>query len=167
MTELDALGLLHRLTAAGVRFVVVGGFAVIAHGVIRATADLDICPDPEPANLRRLSEVLASLGAEQLGVGDFDPDELPLDPRNPEHLAQGGNFRTTTSLGGLDVMQWLLGLPDEEAFAALAEQAVEADVEGTVVRVASLAHVRAMKRAAGRPQDEEDLRRLALAHPEG
>ena len=59
---LDADALLRRLTAAGVRYIIVGGFAVIAHGVVRATKDLDICPDPERDNLGRLAQLLGEIG---------------------------------------------------------------------------------------------------------
>jgi hypothetical protein len=47
---------------------------------------------------------------------------------------------------------------------ALAADAVEAEVEGVPVRIASLSKLRAMKRAAGRPQDLADLADLAIAH---
>ena len=40
--------LLRALHEAGVRHVIIGGFAVNAHGVIRPSKDLDIVPDPDP-----------------------------------------------------------------------------------------------------------------------
>lgn len=166
MTGFDPVGLLNRLARGDITFVVVGGFAVIAHGVVRATQDLDICPSPAVGNLERLARLLVDIDAQQLGVGGFEPDEMPIDPRDPEQLASGGNFRLTTALGGLDVMQWLPGLPEDGAFAALHAEALEVEVEGDEILVASLAHLRAMKQAAGRPGDLEDLRRLALAHPQ-
>ena len=43
---LDAAELFRRLADARIQYVVIGGFAVIAHGVIRATKDLDVCPTP-------------------------------------------------------------------------------------------------------------------------
>ena len=49
--------LLGALEQASVHFVVIGGFAVSAHGHLRATKDLDIVPDPDPENLERLAEV--------------------------------------------------------------------------------------------------------------
>jgi len=47
--QLHAGALLRRLHDAGIDYVVVGGLAVIAHGVQRFTNDLDICPAPDPA----------------------------------------------------------------------------------------------------------------------
>jgi hypothetical protein len=61
----DGGALFDALARAGVRFVVIGGFAVIAHGVIRTTEDLDICPDPDPENLRRLAALLGAAARPQ------------------------------------------------------------------------------------------------------
>jgi len=43
--------LLRRLVAADVRFVLIGGLAVNAWGVVRGTKDVDIAVDPDPDNL--------------------------------------------------------------------------------------------------------------------
>lgn len=161
---LDADPLLRRLAASGVNYIIVGGFAVAFHGVIRGTKDLDICPDPERSNLQRLAGLLADLNASQAEAGDFLPAELPYDPTRPEDLAQGGNFRLDTELGGLDIMQWITGIDADHAYAVLEREAVTADWHGIPIRVCSLAHLRAMKRAAGRPQDEKDLADLEIAN---
>lgn len=166
MSTFDGAALLAALSERQVDYVIVGGFAVIAHGVIRTTKDLDICPDPDLGNLERLAVLLDDADAIQVGVGDFEPEEMPLDPRNPEHLAQGGNFRLTTRYGALDVMQWLAGLDADSAYPVLSRDAVDGTVAGIRVRVASLEALRRMKRAAGRPQDLDDLRQLDLAHGE-
>jgi len=164
---IDPLALLRALAQAQIDYVVIGGFAVIAYGVARVTKDLDICPDPDPRNLARLAACLDEIGAVQMGVGDFDVDELPFDPTRPEDLAQGGNFRLDTPLGILDVMQWIAGVQADPAFAALSDEAILTEVDGIAVRIASLGHLRDMKRAAGRPQDLQDLADLAIAHPDG
>jgi hypothetical protein len=163
---LDPVPLLSALSAAGVEHVVIGGFAVIAHGVVRVTKDLDICPAPAESNLERLARCLSDLSVVQLGVGDFDAAEMPFDPTRAEDLAQGGNFRLESSLGALDVMQWVSGIEGEHAYSALSARAVGAEVEGVPVRICSLDDLRAMKRAAGRPQDLQDLQDLAIAHGE-
>jgi hypothetical protein len=157
---LDPAALFRRLHEADVRYVVIGGFAVIAHGVQRSTADLDICPDPDPANLTRLALLLRDLEARQAEAGDFRQDELPFDPTDPERLGEGGNFRLETSLGSLDIMQSIPGIAGEPAYRELAGEAIEAEVRGVPVTVCSLRHLLAMKQAADRPLDRVDLDQL-------
>lgn len=164
---LDVEEWLRRLDDADVEYVIIGGFAVIAHGVVRATKDLDVCPDPDRDNLTRLAGVLADVGARQVGEEDLSSDEFPLDPANPEHLAGGGNFLLDTRIGRLDIMQWVPGMDEDNAFAELAAEAVRGEAFGVAVRVASLPHLRRMKRSAGRPRDLQDLADLDIAHGPG
>lgn len=165
---LDVAGLLRRLHEAGVEHILIGGLAVNAHGVIRTTQDVDICPNPDKANLERLASLLGALGVVQLGVDDagFEPQEMPFDPTDAEDLAQGGNFRLQTALGVLDVMQWLPGIDADQAYATLAKDALQATAFGVPLRVCSLETLRQMKRAAGRPRDLQDLADLQAAHPD-
>lgn len=166
--SLDIAALLRKLHAAGVEHVLIGGLAVNAYGVIRSTKDIDICPAPDRANLTRLAEMLENIGVRQLGVADegFAANEMPLDPTRAEDLAAGGNFRLETPLGVLDVMQWLPGIDADRAYDRLAPRSREAHAFGIPVRVCSLPDLRAMKRAAGRPQDLLDLADLAEAQPD-
>lgn len=157
---LDPLPLLRALHERGIEYIVVGGFAVNAHGFIRVTKDLDIVPSPARENLERLAEMLRDLGARILDTGDFTAEELPADPIRHADLEMGGNFWLLTDLGRLDVMQWLSGMEADDLYGEFDPDAIEGSVEGVPVRVCSLEHLRAMKRAAGRPQDLEDLRRL-------
>ena len=150
--------LLERLADAGVEFVIVGGFAVIAHGYVRATKDLDVVPAPTPENYERVAALLRELDAEQIGV---DAHLLPNQPTDPAGLAAGGSFQLTTSLGRLDIMQESDDVP---AYARLAERAATARFRGRDIRVCSLAELVRMKRRAGRPQDVADLAALEAAH---
>jgi len=156
--EIDRL--VESLNDGGVEYIVIGGLAVAAHGYVRATKDLDIVPEPSGENLGRLASVLRDLGAEHYGTGDFDAAEFPFDPHDPAQLAEGGNFVLSTSRGRLDVMQWVPGIPGDLAYEHLARGAIWTDVLGQPVRVCSLDDLLEMKRAAGRPQDLEDLARL-------
>jgi hypothetical protein len=154
--------LLRSLHEAGVRHIIIGGFAVNAHGVIRPSKDLDIVPDPDAANLQRLATLLADLDARHVGLGELKPEEFPFDPTRPEDLRAGANFRLETRLGDLDVMQWVAGIDAEPAYAALATGAMDGELDGIPLRVCGLEHLIAMKRAAGRPLDLDDLRRLGV-----
>ncbi len=161
MTEvLNPEPLLRALHGASVQHIIIGGFALNAHGVIRPSRDLDIVPDPDADNLRRLAALLAEIDARHVGLGDFEVDEFPFDPTRPEDLLVGANFRLETRLGDLDVMQWVAGVDSDPAYAALAADAIEGELDGIRLRVCSLEHLIAMKRAAGRPRDLDDLQRL-------
>jgi hypothetical protein len=160
VTDLDPEALFRRLAGAGVSYVVIGGWAVNAHGHRRFTGDLNICPDPGTDNLGRLAAVLAELHAEHLGVGGFEADEIRGDLTDPDSLARGGNFRVMTDHGVLEVMQWVPGIEGDQAYDRLAAEAVEGTVFEAPVRVCSLEALRAMKRAADRPIDREDLEAL-------
>jgi hypothetical protein len=150
--------LMEALVGTGVRFILIGGLAVGVHGAVRATRDMDIVPDPDPANLTRLAALLRDLEAQQIGV---DTDLLPYRATDPDGLAAGGSFQLATIHGQLDVMQESDVIP---AYRTLAEEAVEIDWRGHRIRVCSLRHLREMKRAADRPLDRLDLDALAEAH---
>ena len=158
--QFDPQRIFERLHEAGVRHVIIGGWAVNAHGHRRYTGDVDICPDPALENLVRLAGLLSELNARQLGLDEFDPQEVPGDPTDARSLAAGGNFRTETDIGTLDIMQWVAGADEELGYARLAEDAIHADVFGTPVTICSLPALLEMKRAAGRPQDLADLQAL-------
>ena len=150
--------LMGALVTAEVRFILIGGLAVGVHGVVRATRDIDIVPDPDPANLERLAAVLHELHAQQIGV---DTDMLPYQATDPKGLAAGGSFQLATVHGQLDVLQESEVIP---SYATLAEDAIEIDWRGQRILVCSLERLREMKRAGGRPLDRLDLDALADAH---
>ena len=156
--EPDAL--LEALVESRVRFILVGGLAVAAHGVVRATRDMDIVPDPEPANLGRLAAVLGELDARQIGV---DTELLPYQPTETAGLIAGGSFQLATVHGQLDLLQESDVIP---SFAALAADAIDIDWRGNTILVCSLVHLRRMKRQAGRALDLRDLDQLAEVHGE-
>lgn len=157
---LDPVPLLKHLHEHGVEHIVIGGLAVSAHGHVRPSMDLDIVPSPARENLVRLIAALTDANAVDAEVSDFDPDELPMSALSLEDLSQGGNFRLATDLGDLDIFQWAGGIEADDLYAELNREALPGNVENIPVRVCGLDHLRAMKRAAGRPQDLEDLRRL-------
>jgi hypothetical protein len=150
--------LIERLLEARVEFVVVGGFAVIAHGYVRATKDLDIVPAPSIENYRRLAALLRELDAEQIGV---DANLLPNQPTDPAGLAEGGSFQLTTALGRLDILQESDAIPPYERLATSCDRA---QFRGHEVLVCSLPELMRMKRHAGRPQDIADIAALESAH---
>jgi hypothetical protein len=157
---LRAEALLRTLAEHRVEFVIIGGFALSAHGVVRGTKDIDIVPDPAPDNLRRLARALSVLGAQVMLADDFDPAELGIEP-DEEGLALGGNWVLRTKFGRLDVMQDVAGIRGYEPLRA---SSVEREVpDAGSFHFAGLDDLIAMKAAAGRPQDELDITSLQRA----
>ncbi len=161
--ELRADEILNTLAAHGVAFVLIGGLAVGAHGAVRGTKDVDIVPDPDPANLARLGEALAAMRA-QVDLKDLDPDELGIAP-DAEGLVLGGNWVLVTDLGRLDVMQEVSGVGGFAGLRARAEPFVVPGVDAPVL-VAGYEDLVAMKAAAGRDVDLFDLDSLRRARGE-
>jgi hypothetical protein len=157
---LQAEALLAALAAHGVEFVIIGGFALSAHGVVRGTKDVDVVPDPRVVNLRQLASALRDLGAEVMLADDFDPAELGITP-DEAGLSLGGNWVLRTRLGRLDVMQDVAGV---SGYDTLRAGAVQRDVVGAgSFWFSGLDDLIAMKVAAGRPQDELDVTSLHRA----
>lgn len=154
---LDYLELLGALVERDVDFVLIGGLAVNAHGVIRATADADIVPDPARDNLKRLGSALGALDAHVPGA---DPALGALDARA---LSFGGNWKCETKHGPLHIVQAQSGVP---AYDELRKRSVKVEVGELSLFVCSYEDLVAMKRAAGRPQDEIDLADLRTARGE-
>lgn len=140
--------------------VIIGGFALSAHGVVRGTKDIDVVPEPTPENRKRLAAALRALNAEVMLAEDFDPSELGIAP-DEDGLSLGGNWVLRTRLGRLDIMQDVAGV---KSYDALRTGAVQRDVPGAgSFWFAGFDDLIAMKVAAGRPQDELDITSLHRA----
>jgi len=153
LSALDLRSLLELLHKREIRFVVIGGVAVAAHGYIRGTADLDLVPDPDPENLKRITEVLSELEATLPTVEHRRFSKAS----DAGVIRRGGNVTADTTFGGLDVVQRAKGVP---SYSQLDADAVETELLGIPVRVCSLARLREMKEAQGRPEDKADLANL-------
>jgi predicted nucleotidyltransferase len=149
--------LLRRLAAAEARFVVVGGLAVGAWGVVRGTKDVDVVVAPELKNLRRIADVAVAAG------GHIQQGEALLG--SPVSIASaltsGDQVAIETNLGRLDIVQGLDGIPGYEELRA---RAIEAEILGVTVAVCSIEDLKAMKQAAGRTRDLADLEDLEAAN---
>jgi hypothetical protein len=153
VTQFDLHALLEALSKAGVRFVVIGGVAVGAHGYVRGTEDLDLVPDPDPENLARLTAALRELESTLPTVGD-----RPFDAATDAGvIRRGGNVTAMTRFGGLDIVQRARGVP---SYSQLVEDAVDSDLLGIPVKVCSPGRLREMKEAQNREQDRADLANL-------
>lgn len=156
MTEAAFDQLLRRLSEAGVKFVLIGGLAVNAWGVVRGTKDVDIVIASDIENFKRV----ATLAAEINGQVQTGESFLSSQPSIAGQLASGEQVAIETELGRLDVVQGLDGIP---AFDELRARAKETEVLGVRVAVCSIEDLKAMKQAAGRTRDLADLEDLDAA----
>lgn len=148
--------LLRRLATAKVEFVVVGGLAVNAWGVVRGTKDVDVVVSSEIDNLKRVAEVAVAAG------GHVQQGEALLGspPSIASALAGGEQVAIETDFGRLDVIQGLDGVP---AYEELRSRATQAEILGVSVAVCSIEDLKTMKRATGRTRDLADLEDLEAA----
>lgn len=145
----DIRRLLEPLVRHGVDFVLIGGMAGIARGSNYPSFDLDVAYSRDKANVQRLVSALSEIEVRLRGA----PDDLAfeLDERVIEN---GANFTFVTPFGDFDVLADVAGI---RSYVELAANAEEREFFGLTVRVASLSHLIAMKRAANRPKDRNML----------
>lgn len=148
--------ILRRLTEAEVKFVVVGGLALGAWGVVRGTKDVDVVVAPDAENLKRLAAVAEAIHGHVHAGGSFLGSQLSI----AGQIAGGEQVAIETDLGRLDIVQGLDGIP---AYDELNTRSTKAEILGVEVAVCSIEDLRAMKRAAGRTRDLADLEDLDTA----
>jgi predicted nucleotidyltransferase len=149
----DFAAALRDLNEAGIRYVIVGGLAVIRHGVVRATKDVDAAVAMDAENLSRLDTLVERWAA-------TNPDGTPL---RTKELAAGGALALRTRHCLVDILsEQLLPAPFDDV---LGRSDVKR-IDGVEAPICSFADLVAMKRATGRGSDELDLERLSEAHGE-
>lgn len=148
--------LLRRLADAGIEFVVVGGLALNAWGVVRGTEDVDVVVATDSDNIKKIAEVAVAAG----GHVQRGESLLGTPFSIAAALAGGEQVAIETDLGRLDVVQGLDGVP---GFEDLRSRAAEAEILGSTVWVCSREDLRSMKQAAGRTRDLADIEDLDAA----
>ena len=131
------------LSRHDVRYVVIGGIAVVLHGVPRATFDLDILIDATPANAASLLQALVDAG---LGTATLTTPEEVL----------ANEITVFKDRVRIDVQTSTPGLSFSDAWSH--RDAME--YHGQSFHVVSKPDLIAAKRAAGQPVDLEDVRLL-------
>jgi hypothetical protein len=153
------------LEKAGVRYLVVGGVAVVLHGYLRTTLDLDLVLQLKRDNLELALKALADLG--------FEPQApVPLssfaDPQIRESWFREKNM-TVFSLWHPNHPGFAVDLFIQEPFDfdAAYLRAVRVPLQEVQATVVSRDDLVAMKRAAGRPRDLEDIAALEELSEDG
>ncbi len=146
----DFIDLITCLNTERVEYVVVGAFALAAHGLPRATGDIDLLVRPSSENARRLFSALKAFGAPVAAAAVTEADfakpgivyQMGLPPRR------------------IDVLTEISGVSFDEARAA----PVSAIIDGQPVSFIGLDALIANKRAAARPRDLADVSALERLH---
>lgn len=141
--------LIGALVDADVRFVLIGGVALVARGGARVTNDVDVVYDRAPDNLEHLVTALGPLHPRLRGA----PADLPFffDART---LRSGLNFTLVTDAGEIDLLGEVTGLG---GYAQALPMSGTLPLFGRDVRVLDLEGLEQTKRAAGRAKDLLDL----------
>lgn len=142
------------MLAEGARFVVVGGFAVIANRFVRATEDIDFLVPDSVENDRRVLAALLKLGGVRLR------DQAVL---SAEHLIGQAHLRAVTQAGVIDIIRGGLAPLD---YDTVEQRAIRADYGGVEFLLAGLSSIVGFKRLANRARDRNDLIGLEEIHGE-
>ncbi|MBA2602502.1 MAG: hypothetical protein H0U94_02850 [Acidobacteria bacterium] len=140
----DFVDLLRAFSAADVRFMIVGAYALAFHGRPRATGDLDVWVDATPENAHRVMRALAAFGAP---MGDL---------READFERPGVTYQIGLPPVRIDILTDLTGLSFTEAWPTRTTGAF-GDIEVPFIDRASFVR---NKRAVGRPKDVADLEGL-------
>ena len=149
-----------------IRYAVAGGVALVLHGVVRFTADLDLIVDLEPENLRRFVQAMTELGCRPrnpVKAEDF------LDPAIREGWKREKGMEVFSFVDPAQPMTLIDVFVEEKIpFQEVMQEIIQMTAKGITVPVVSLRHLKRLKQAAGRPQDLADIEAIeALEKPEG
>ncbi len=134
------------LNARGVRYLVVGAFALAFHAKPRATKDLDVYVEPTTANARRLRAALHDF------FGGAPPGYADSDALDPESVIQLGVAPVR-----IDILSSVSGL---DSFSAAWRRRSEGTLGPVAVHYLGFDDLVRAKTAADRPQDRADLEAL-------
>jgi hypothetical protein len=154
-----------RLNRAGIRYLVAGGLAVVAHGHARLTMDVDLVLDLRPSEVTKALEVLQELEYRPqvpVALEDFADRQERSDWFENRHMRVLSVWSPRFPLTEVDLFV-VSPLPDfERAYGQRLEREL---APGIVVSFVGREDLLAMKLEAGRPEDLADVRALEALEP--
>jgi len=150
--EPDPVRLARAFNEAGARYIVIGGFAVIAHQYVRATEDTDLLVPADTDNVEPLRSAFERLDAVVARTGAAATDA---------QLAHAAHLRLDTVAGTVDLVRE--GDPPLDFRSGFGDR-LTVELDGVEIPVAGLALLTTLKRLADRPQDRVDLDQLERLH---
>ena len=144
MLNEDYKEMLQCLASEGVKFILVGAYALAAHGYPRATMDIDVWVMPSRDNAAAVLRALRRFGAPVHGLtsADLQKDDTI--------------FQIGVAPRRIDIITGVSGLHFKDAMA----RSVMLEIEGLEVRIPSLDDLIRNKRASGRTKDLADVEAL-------
>jgi len=127
-----------------VRYLLIGGYAVVYYGYVRATNDIDIWVDRTPENAERVIAVLKEFG---VGATESLADLL---------LKENQVIRLGVPPLRVEILTTISGVDFEHAYS----NRVIDIMDGVEVKIINLDHLKINKRASGRLKDLADLEYL-------
>jgi hypothetical protein len=141
MLHEDYRDIFSELFAAQADFLVIGAFAMAAHGMLRTTGDLDLWVRPNAENAERVWAALARYGA-------------PIGKLKKEDLSRPGlAFQIGVAPRRIDILTDIDGVGFEEAW----QNRIYRNIDDIRAPVISRDHLLANKKATGRPKDQGDV----------
>ena len=144
MLNSDYLDMLRILSEEKVKFILVGGYALAAHGYPRSTLDIDFWVMASPKNARAVIRALKRFGAPLSGISEED------------FVKEGTIFQIGVTPRRIDLITKIAGVTFINAY----ERAPMVEWEGIPVHVLSLEDLITNKRIVGRPKDMTDVQML-------
>ena len=140
----DFKDMLRALSDAKIDFLLVGAYAVAAHGHPRATGDLDLWVRPDSDTAPKVHRVLAEFGA-------------PLHNLTIKDLATPGIvFQIGVEPSRIDILTAISGVEFDDAWT----NRLSVEMDGIQLNVIGRADLIVNKRACGRPKDIADAETL-------
>lgn len=151
MLNEDYKDMLRALVEENVKFLLVGTYALAAHGYLRATMDIDIWVMPSPQNADAVLRALRRFGAP---LHDLTETDLQVD---------GTVFQIGVAPRRIDLLTSASGLHFEEVFS----RSLIVDIEGIEIHVPVLSDLIQNKQATGRTKDLADVEALEILASSG
>lgn len=146
----DFTDLLKLFNDNSVKYLIIGGYAVIQYAEPRYTKDLDLWISTDTINAASVYAALKAFGAPLAGLTEKD------------FAAEGYVYQMGIPPMRVDILMGIPGLEFEQAW----ERRVEIDFDGLLAPFISREDLIIAKRASGRPQDLIDADTLARAIPQ-
>ena len=138
------------LNEADVRYLVVGGVAVVLHGRLRTTADLDLWLDLSPSNVARAASALAALGYRPrapVRLEDF------ADPKARREWVEEKGLIVFSLWNDKSPLEVDLFVREPFDFESAHSRGLVVPLESTEARVIGWEDLLTLTRGSGRPQD--------------